>query len=115
MKTASLINDLEYNDTKPAVKVLLDTDTSKELRIALKSGQLMKEHKTPFPIVVEIFEGHISFGVEGTIHELVKGDLVYLEGGVPHDLKAKVDSIVRLTISKNDTADRVQDVANRSA
>ena len=115
MKTASLINELEYNDLKPAVKVLFDTDSSKELRIAMKTGQVMKEHKTPFPIVVEIFEGHISFGVQGAIHELVKGDLVYLDGGVPHDLLAKADSIVRLTISKNDTAERVKDVADRSA
>ena len=114
MKSASLVKDLQYNESKPAVQVLLDTDSSREIRIAMKKGQVMKEHKTPYPIVVEIFEGSIVFGVNGEIHNLSKGDLVSLEGEVPHDLKAEEDSTVRLTLSKSDTAERVKDVANKS-
>ena len=115
MKHASLAKELEYNDTKPAVKVLMDTKSTREIRIAMKQGQVMKEHQTPFPIVVEIFEGHITFGVNGESHNLVKGDLVYLEGSVPHDLKAEADSTIRLSLSKSDTAERVKDVASKSA
>lgn len=115
MKTASLTIDPEYNENKPAVKVLMDTDSSREIRIMMRKGQVMKEHKTPFPIVVEIFEGRIVFGVNGSIYNLVKGDLVYLEGNVPHDLKAEEESTVRLTLSKFDTADRVKGVADRSS
>ncbi|TBW29040.1 cupin domain-containing protein [Gramella sp. KN1008] len=115
MKYASLIKELEYNENKPAVKVLMDTDTSREIRIAMKKGQVMKEHSTPYPIVVEIFEGHISFGVKGEIHELKKGDLVYLEGAIPHDLKAETDGTIRLSLSKSDTAERVKGVADSSA
>ena len=114
MKTASLLKDLEYNDQKPAVKVLLDTDSSREIRIAMKKGQVMKEHKTPYPIVVELFEGAINFGVNGEVHTINKGDLLSLEGGIPHDLKAEEDSIVRLTLSKSDTAERVKGVAEDS-
>ncbi|MCM4158299.1 cupin [Antarcticibacterium flavum] len=112
MKLASLTKDLEYNENKPAVKVLMDTDSSREIRITMKKGQVMKEHKTPFPIVVEIFEGEIKFGVKGESHFLVKGDLVQLDGDVPHDLEAQADSTVRLTLSKFDTAERVKGVAN---
>lgn len=115
MKIASLTKELEYNETKPAVKVLMDTDSSREIRIAMKKGQIMKEHKTPFPIVVEIFEGRIIFGVKSETYDLEKGDLVHLEGGVPHDLKAEADSTVRLTLSKSDTAERVKGVAETSA
>lgn len=114
MKCASLTNDIQYNDAKPAVQVLLDTESSREIRIVFKKGQVMKEHKTPFPIVVEIFDGRITFGVNGDSHNLKKGDLVHLEGNVPHDLKAEVDSIVRLTLSKADTAERVKKVAENS-
>ncbi len=114
MKTASLIKDLEYNENKPAIQVLLNTETSKEIRIAMKKDQVMKEHKTPFPIVVEIFEGKVAFGVNGIIHNLDKGDLVALEGNVPHDLLAIEDSTVRLSLSIADTAGRVEDVANKS-
>ncbi|MEL0653357.1 hypothetical protein V6246_18190, partial [Algibacter sp. TI.3.09] len=55
MKTASLTEALIYTEDKPSITLLLKTDTTKELRIALKEGQLMKEHKAPYPIIVEIF------------------------------------------------------------
>lgn len=115
MKYASLTKELEYNENKPAVKVLMDTDSSSEIRIAMKQGQVMKEHSTPYPIVVEIFEGKITFGVKGETHELTKGDVVYLEGAIPHDLKAETDSTVRLSLSKSDTAERVKGVADSSS
>ena len=114
MKTASLLKDLEFNDKKPAVQVLLDTESSREIRIAMKKGQVMKEHKTPYPIVVELFEGAISFGVNGEVHEIKKGDMLTLEGNVPHDLKAEEDSIVRLSLSKSDSVERVKGVADQS-
>lgn len=114
MKTASLLKDLEYNDKKPAVQVLLETDSSKEIRIAMKKGQVMKEHKTPYPIVVELFEGAISFGVNGKVHKINKGDMLTLEGNVPHDLKAEEDSIVRLSLAKSDSVERVKGVADQA-
>ncbi len=113
MKVASLVTSLEYNETRPAVQVLMETDSSKEIRIAFKKGQIMKEHKTPFPIVVEIFEGAIDFGVHDTIYNLKKGDLVALDGNVPHNLKAIDNSIVRLSLNTLDSVKRVEGVAKQ--
>src|SRR5690606_27853609 len=114
MKVASLINDLQYHESRPTIQVLMETETGKEIRIAFKRGQIMKEHKTPFPIVVEIFDGAIDFGVNGVVHNLKKGDLVALEGGIPHDLNALETSTVRLSLNKADSAKRVEDVARNS-
>ncbi len=114
MKTASILKELRYNSEKPAVQVLLDTDNSKEIRIAMKKGQVMKEHQTPYPIVVEIFDGSVNFGVNGETILAKRGDLLSLEGNVPHNLVAEEDSIVRLTLSKADNAERVQGVADKS-
>ena len=111
MIKASLTANLEYNENRPAIQVMLDTEMGKEIRIALKEGQVMKKHRTPFPIVVEIFEGSIDFGVNGDVLTLNRGELISLEGNVPHDLTALKDSIVRLSLNKADSAKRVEDVA----
>ena len=112
MKTASLYKDLTYQDAKPLVQPLLETDFTREIRIVFKQGQVMKKHFTPFPIVIEIVDGEIAFGVDGEVYSAVKGDLISLQGGVPHDLTAQTDSIVRLTLSKSDRSERVEAAAN---
>lgn len=111
MKKASFTEDITFNENKVAITVILESDFSKEIRIAMKKGQQMKEHKTAFPIVVQILEGSIDFGVRGTIHTLQQNDIITLKGGVPHDLTAKENSIIRLTLSKLDSANRVKKVA----
>lgn len=113
MKTSSLINDLKYVEDKPAISVLFETENTKEIRIVMRKGQSMKEHQTPFPIIVEIFDGEIVFGV-GEDHKIMrKGDLISLDGGVPHNLKANVNSIIRLTLSKQDSPKRVSLAADK--
>ena len=114
MKTASIYQDLEFNENKPAIKVILETDFTKEIRILMRENQEMKEHQTPFPIVVELLEGEIIFGVEGQNYEVKKGDLLTLSGGVLHNLIAKKESVIRLTLSKLDSSKRVEGVAEKS-
>ena len=114
MKIESFNDKLEFNDARIVTNVIIETPYSKEVRILLKSGQIMKEHKTPFAIIVHILEGEIDFGLEGVIHELKKGNIVNLEGNVVHDLNAKKDSIVRLTLSKLDKIERVEEVIKNS-
>ena len=110
MKTASLLTEVEYNESKPMIKVLLETDFTKEIRIAMQKGTVMKDHKTPFPIVVELVEGTIDFGVLNEVKKLKKGDLIALNGGVVHNLSAQENSIVRLTLNKLDRVERVEKV-----
>ncbi|PVX52038.1 hypothetical protein C7377_0333 [Balneicella halophila] len=112
MKTAKIIENLTYGD-KPAISVLFETENTKEVRILMREGQEMKEHKTSYPITVEIFEGEIDFGVNGEQYIINRGDILSLEGGVPHNLKALKDSIVRLSLSKSDQVNRVIKVAKQ--
>lgn len=110
MQKINMYDHLEYDENKVKISPMLETAFSKEIRIVFKKDQIMKDHKTGFPITVEIFEGSIEFGVENKIYPLVKGDVVSLEANVMHNLKANEDSIVRLTLSKNDSLFRVQSV-----
>lgn len=113
MKTASLKDNVEFLENKPGVTLMMETKTSKEVRIALRKDQVMKKHQTKFPITVEIFEGAIDFGVNGETLVLERGDLISLDENVPHDLLAKEDSIVRLTLSLSDSEKRVEEVASK--
>lgn len=110
MKKSSLLNDVIYDESKPKINVLFETEQTKEIRIALDTNVEMKEHKTPYPIVIEIVKGEIDFGVNGEKQRLVAGDLVSLEGGVPHDLLAFEPSIIRLSLSKLDSVERVRNI-----
>jgi len=112
MKKTNILTDLQYNENKVSISVLFETDTTKEIRILFKAGQVMKKHQTKFPISVELVDGKLDFGVNNEIHNLEKGDLLALDGGVPHDLTAITDSIVRLTLSKLDDVNRVKAVGN---
>ncbi|MCF6269769.1 MAG: cupin domain-containing protein [Melioribacteraceae bacterium] len=110
MKTASLRKELIYNEDKVSIKIMMETETTKEIRILFKKGQIMKEHKAGYPITVEIHQGTITFGVNGKQIILNSGDLINLDANVPHDLLANEDSIVRLTLSKFDKVERVKRV-----
>ncbi|GGW44547.1 cupin domain-containing protein [Arenibacter certesii] len=111
MITASITDNLVYKENKPAVSLLMETSSTKEIRILMRKGQVMKEHTAPFPIIVSLFEGSIDFGVNGEVHQLKKGDLIALEANVPHDLLCTEDCIIRLSLSKRDTVKRVESVA----
>ena len=110
MKIASILQDLVFDEHKPKISVLLETETSKEIRIAMKKGQIMKKHQTGFPINIAIFEGSIEFGVAGEKHHLKKGDIISLEANVPHNLLGLSDSVIRLSIAKQDTVTRIEDL-----
>ena len=110
MKVASFLENVKFNENKPAVSLLLDTDHSKEIRIVLKKGQVMESHQAPFSIIVHIVKGNIKFGVDEKIIQLEEGDLISLKPHIVHSLEANEVSIVRLSLSKSDTLTRVKNV-----
>ncbi len=110
MKTASLLTGNLYKEDKPSITVLMETETTKEIKILLKKGQVMKKHQAPYPILIEVFEGNIDFGIENEMLNLKKGDIISLKSSVPHDLTAVENSIVRLSLSKLDNVNRVEKV-----
>ncbi|RXK00005.1 cupin [Arcobacter sp. CECT 8989] len=110
MQKFNIYDKIEYSEEKVLITPMFDDENRKEIRIVFTKNQIMKDHKTKFPITVEIVEGSIDFGVKEEIFSLVKGDIVALDGDVMHNLKANENSVVRLSLSKNDTTNRVQGV-----
>lgn len=110
MQKFNIYDKIEYSEEKVLITPMFDDENRKEIRIVFTKNQIMKDHKTKFPITVEIVEGSIDFGVKEEVFSLVKGDIVALDGDVMHNLKANENSVVRLSLSKNDTTNRVQGV-----
>lgn len=98
-------------DGVKAVK-LFESPGSKEIRINLQKGSMMKEHKAPYGITVQVLAGKIEFSVRNDIEILNSLDMVALDANISHALKALEDSIVRLSLSKNDNISRVLKVLN---
>lgn len=110
MQKFNIYNEIKYSQEKVQITPMFESDSSKEIRIVFTKDQIMKDHKTNFPITVEIVEGKIDFTVDKKIYNLIKGDIVSLEASIVHNLKANEDSIVRLSLSKKDSVARVHGV-----
>jgi quercetin dioxygenase-like cupin family protein len=111
METGSFVKTEAFQEGKPQVSLILETDFTKEIQISMKAGVEMREHQTPYPIVVHVLSGSIEFGFDGTNNVMNEGDLITLPGSIPHHLLAKENSIIRLSLSMLDDVERVEKAA----
>ena len=113
MQKISFLNELAFGD-KPKVTPLLETPFSKEIRICMSKGNLMKEHTAPGAITIMLLSGKLVIGSQGEEIVLDEGDMVYFEPKVPHSLEAMNECVVRLVLSKQDSIQRVQGIIGSS-
>jgi quercetin dioxygenase-like cupin family protein len=69
------------------------------MRIVLPAGKRMPRHAVDGPITIQCIEGEVDLAVGGVGRTLRAGDLLYLAGGVPHDLTAVADASLLVTIA----------------
>ncbi len=113
MQTGQFLSNVTFDTTRPKIDVVVETPFSKEIRISMVKDQLMKDHSAPLPIVVQVIQGQIDFGTEKGQVMLFTGDLIALDASVKHNLLAIEQSVIRLTLSKGDSASRVKDAAKK--
>ncbi|MFC3847103.1 cupin domain-containing protein [Helicobacter baculiformis] len=94
------------------IQMLLETATSKEIRIVMPKDKEMHEHYAPGAIMVRVLSGQIWFEVEGKRHILRVGDCIALDAHIRHSLGGLEDSVLNLSLSKLDNVQRVLDVAS---
>jgi quercetin dioxygenase-like cupin family protein len=68
------------------------------IRVVLPKGKAMPSHSAPGEISFLCVEGEIEFSTPDGAHRLRAGDLVHLQAGVPHELRANEDASALLTI-----------------
>lgn len=69
------------------------------IRLSFAQGQIMREHSTTAPLVVQILEGQIVFRIAGDELEMHAGAVLYVEPNERHELEARSDAHVLLTLS----------------
>jgi quercetin dioxygenase-like cupin family protein len=68
------------------------------IRLVLMAGKAFPPHQVPGEITIQCIEGEIDVTVEGASNLLRPGQMMFLEGGVPHGVLAIKDSSALVTI-----------------
>lgn len=97
----SINADVEFGDSAPKFKVLINNSAFKEVCISFKKGQELKDHSSASPIIVQVIKGMVNFGVDSHEYCLKEGMLITLDAKIVHKVYALQESIIRLSISKN--------------
>ncbi|PZT48164.1 cupin [Helicobacter valdiviensis] len=105
-------NEIDFAPKEVKINVLVENENTKEIQILLAKDSKMSEHKAPFAICVQVLKGKILFKVKEE-YELNALCMISLEANVEHSLYALEDSIVRLSLAKNDSAKRVSAVLKK--
>jgi quercetin dioxygenase-like cupin family protein len=81
---------------------LAKTEQLELIRIVLPAGKALPEHSVKGQITLQCLQGEVAFDAHGRTVILRGGDMLYLEGGAPHALRANQDSLLLLTILLKD-------------
>lgn len=103
-------NKANFNPKEVKINVLIDDERGKEIQILLAKDSIMREHKAPFDIHVQVLSGKIWFEVQNQRIELNTLDMISLKADISHSLGGLEDSIVRLSLSKSDNIQRINTI-----
>lgn len=106
MESISFLKNKHF-DSKPQITMMFETPASKEIRICMAKGNVMREHTAPGAIMIMVLEGSVSISSREESVILNAGDMIGFASNIPHSLEAHVESVIRLSLSKNDTFKRV--------
>ncbi|AXA94849.1 cupin domain-containing protein [[Empedobacter] haloabium] len=81
---------------------LAKTDELELIRLVLPAGKTMPEHWVKGQVTLQCLSGAIAVDAHGRTVVLHGGEMLYLEGGAAHALRAESDSIALLTIVLKD-------------
>lgn len=93
-----LLAELPITKEATTSRVLIDNPLFRFVLFAFDAEQQLTEHATPRAVVVNLLSGTMDFTVEGTMHHMVAGDVLYLPPSAPHALVATSPCHMALTM-----------------
>ena len=96
MKTAQLLDELEFHDEHPYAQPIFVAETGRVLRFLLKPGQSIHEHNVPgSPFFVVVLKGTGLFaGDDSHEEQFGAGSLLIFEPGESHSARALDEELV---------------------
>jgi quercetin dioxygenase-like cupin family protein len=79
---------------------LLKNDQMRILIMGLKAGAHLRRHVADGMLSVHLLEGHVTFSTDQQSLELHKGSLISLHPNEPHEVLARQESMLLLTIAR---------------
>lgn len=98
-EAAELAATPAWRDVGHTAKTLVRNDDTRIVLIALRAGARMIEHQTDSSIQVQVLTGRVQLHTPHGRIELAPQELLFLDEDVPHDVVAREDSSVLLTIN----------------
>lgn len=80
-------------------KTLIKESSLRVVLVALGAGSRLNEHRTDGQISIQVLHGEIALRALGQTANLVAGQLVMLDRGVPHEVEAVKDSAFLITVA----------------
>lgn len=84
---------------KDRTVILLKTDSLRVIFRSFSEGASLPTHKASGPITVQVLDGHIEFTADTRTTLVRKGEVLALESGVPHSVKALSNSAILITVA----------------
>lgn len=97
----NIFEELHFNEEKPSVLTIRNTDRINVIAIGLKEGQVLRKHVTPFPALLVVLKGRITFDMEGVQTEVPLSGTFDIPANVPHKVTALEESIFMVTKEKD--------------
>ncbi|MGO1434469.1 MAG: cupin domain-containing protein [Canibacter sp.] len=96
----ALIDAVPVSNDRFQIKRVFQTDGFRLIRLAFAPGQIMREHSTPTPLIVQTLTGRLMFRIAGEELTLEPGAVLYVEPNEKHELEAITDTHVLLTLGE---------------
>lgn len=78
-------------------KVLQHPD-ARILVLAFRAGHLLKEHSTPFPLLMQALDGELLVRADGVETTLRPGGVIRMDAALRHEVEAVSDARLMLTL-----------------
>ncbi|UJP10366.1 cupin domain-containing protein [Microbacterium sp. KUDC0406] len=98
VSAADLADRYPIEDGRVRPHKTLDGDGFRIRTLVMDAGAVLREHRAPVPILVQVASGRILFRVEGAEHDLAAGGAIQVDASVPHEVEAVDPSHVLLVL-----------------